>query len=158
MAEMEPEKSDTFLESIRREVEEEILWFSLGENLNPMGNVEKNTVGLFFLTPTRFFFQTNPKRDFFSALFKGFRRKSKQKEVQKLEYAVPLNCLQSAEREKRRGLFGRLASVSLPVVTVQVQEEGKETAALRFSLISREKAEGFFTALERIGGRPSNRC
>lgn len=154
---MDTEKKDEFWESIRREVEEEILWYSLGENLEPIGNVEKNTVGLFFLTPTRLFFQTNPKRDFFSSLFKGFRRKSKQKEVQKLEYAVPLTCVQSAAKEKRRGLVERLGAASLPIITMQVQEEEKEPVVLRFSLISRQKAEEFFITLDRIGGTSSNR-
>jgi len=157
MAEREFDNNDEFWESIQGEIGEEILWFSLGENLAPMGEVEKNTVGLFFLTPTRLFFQTNSKRDFFSSLVKGFRRKSTQKEVQKLEYAVPLEDVQSVEREKRRGLLDRLASASLPVITVQGKgEEEKDTVALRFSLISREKAEDFFTILERIGGQSSN--
>ena len=153
----EAEKKDEFWESIQREIEEEIIWFSLGENLGPMEGIEKNTVGLFFLTPTRFFFQTNPKRDFLSSIVKGFRSKSKQQEVQRLEYVVRLDCIRNVDREKRRGFLDRLMLPSLPIIRMNISEEGNEHLELRFSLLSKEKAADLFEILDRLGGLSSKR-
>jgi hypothetical protein len=153
----EAEKKDEFWESIQREIEEEIIWFSLGENLGPMEGIEKNTVGLFFLTPTRFFFQTNPKRDFLSSIVKGFRSKSKQQEVQRLEYVVRLDCIRNVDREKRRGFLDRLTLPSLPIIRMNISEEGSKPLELRFSLLSKEKAADLFETLDRLGGLSSKR-
>jgi hypothetical protein len=139
------ETNDNFWEEIEKDIGEKIIWSCLGENLLPIGTLKKNSVGVCFLTDTKFFFHTYPKKDFFAVLAGSFRRKKKGKEDKRIEFVVPREELivpnpEQAERGMKRFSISRLALVDLKVEPAEGREEPAAPMDLRFSLMSKEKA------------------
>jgi hypothetical protein len=130
-----------FLADLEEQIGEKTLWMSLGENLTTFGGAEKNTVGLFFLTSSSFGFQTNPKKDFFSALLTSFRRKRKKEEP--VGYLLPREFILTFRREKPKGLSKFFAGSSMPLFTLAFDETaGRKSAAVAFRKEGPEKRSG----------------
>jgi len=140
------EEVKTFWEELENELGEKVIWYSLGELLVPFAGFTKNTVGLFILTDTMFYFQTFPRTDLFKTITNTFRKKKKGgKKVQK---GVPRSMIAEAETERPRGLVGRLSASSMPVLNVRF-EDGTEIERMRFSLLDKKRGTEFMEIINK---------
>ena len=130
-----------FWKELEEEVGEQIQWYSLGELLNPFDTLAKNTVGMFFLTPGFFYFQTFPRNDFLRVLVNSFQKKKKG--GGRIQKGYSRRGLLSAEVERPRGLFKRFAAGSMPVVSLEFDggtaAPGKTT--MRFTLLDKKAGD-----------------
>lgn len=137
------DKEDTaeFWQELEEEIGEKVIWYSLGELLLPFGGMPKHTVGMFFLTSKLFYFQTFPRNDILRVLANSFRKK--KREDGRIQKGYPLGGLLSAELERPRGVFRRIAAGTMPVAVLRFDEEaaGSEKTVMRFTLLDKQAGE-----------------
>lgn len=124
-----------FWQELEQEIGEKVEWYSLGELLAPFDNLSKNTVGMFFLTPSSFYFQTFPRNDFLRVLANSFRKN--KKDGGRIQQDYPRSGLLSAEVVRPRGLLRRAFSSNMPEIVLRFSDEvlSGGPAAMRFTLL-----------------------
>ena len=139
MAKQMEEKTETeeYWEELEEELGEKVRWFCIGELLEPFCGIGKNTVGMFFLTDTYFYFQTFPRNDFLKTLANSFRKKKKGGE--RIQHGVERAAIESADFQKPKGL-ARLTAPSMAIYTINfTSEETGQT--LRFNLLDKTRGQ-----------------
>ena len=149
------EEVEEFWQELEEEIGEKILWYSLGELLLPFDTLAKNTVGMFFLTPQFFYFQTFPQNDFLRVLANSFRKKKKG--GGRVQKGYPRNALLSAELERPKGLRGRLFGGPMPIVSLNFNGEAvlSGKTLMRFTLLDKKAGEELLEKLGKGTGRGS---
>ncbi len=129
-----------FWRELEDEVGEKIQWYSLGELLSPFDGLQKNSVGMFFLTDSCLYFQTFPQNDFFRILANSFRRKKKDGE--RIQRGYPRDEMLSVDIVRPRGFLGKLGGGGMPVVSIEFQKkESGVKMSMRFTLLDRKAGD-----------------
>lgn len=142
-----PEEVHRFWEDLEEKTGEKIITYSIGETLSAFGTIPVRTVGSFFLTKSRMYFQTSPSTNWFSGLVRSIGKKKGGEE--NLEYNFPLNRITRTSLDLPEGFFRRLFTTPLPVMELEVLSPREEPVTLRFTLISQDRALEFLDVIQK---------
>lgn len=138
---------DEFWKDLEEITGERVIVYSLGETLTPFGSIPVRTVGLFYLTKSRFFFRTDPDTNWFSGLLKGIRKGKDSRK--KLEYVFPLSRITRISLDLPEGFFRRIFATPLPVMELDITADDDRPVTLRYTLMSQDKALEFLDVIQK---------
>ena len=138
---------DEFWKDLEEKTGESIITYSIGETLTPFGTIPARTVGLFYLTKSRFFFQTVPDTNWFSGLLRGIR-KGKDSRKQR-EYVFPLSRITRTSLDLPEGFFKRIFVNPLSIMELDVSTGDNKTVTLEYTLMSQDKALEFLDVIQK---------
>lgn len=131
-----------FWHNLEVELSEPILIYSVGRCYDLPGRERSALWGIFFLTPTAFFFMHFAQANWFSMLMNQSQRFSRHK----LTLRVSRNCLIGIREEERAGFWRRLWSNDMPAVRLEFLDDEGRSRSLRFTL--EKERENFLSLLD----------
>jgi hypothetical protein len=138
---------DEFWKDLEEKTGESIIVYSIGETLTPFGTIPSRTVGLFYLTKSRFFFQSDPDTNWFSGLLRGIRKGKDSKK--KMEYVFPLSRITRTSLDLPEGFFRRIFVSPLSIMELDVMADDGPAATLKYTLMSEDKALEFLDVIQK---------
>ncbi|TFG61567.1 MAG: hypothetical protein E4H36_10145 [Spirochaetales bacterium] len=132
---MSDEERDQFFKDLAQEAGEPVEVYALGEIREGLENLREPLVGLFYTTEHWFFFQTFPRKNWFTSVMGSFRKK---KEEKPLQVKIPLSAVRSAQVVKPKSFWQKIFTSPIPVITVEYSE-GTSVSSLKFSILAKEK-------------------
>ncbi|MFP4563526.1 MAG: hypothetical protein ACLFRY_09470 [Spirochaetia bacterium] len=143
----DPTEIDEFWKDLEEKTGESIIVYSIGETLTPFGTIPSRTVGLFYLTKSRFFFQSDPDTNWFSGLFKGLRKGKDSRK--RREYIFPLSRITRTSLDLPEGFFRRIFISPLSIMELDVIADDGAATTLKYTLMSEDKALEFLDVIQK---------
>jgi hypothetical protein len=138
---------DEFWKDLEEKTGEKIIVYSIGETLTPFGTIPTRTVGLFYLTKSRFFFETVPDTNWFSGLLRGIRKGKDSRK--RMEYVFPLSRITRTSLDLPEGFFRRIFVSPLSIMEIDVTTDNGKTVTLKYTLMSEDKALEFLDVIQK---------
>ncbi|RKX74816.1 MAG: hypothetical protein DRP87_16025 [Spirochaetes bacterium] len=143
---MTDEEAREFWRELENKIGEPISIYSMGEYFTGFEEINNPVVGLFFLTETRLFFQTFPRKNWLASISESIRGRKEENEPN--TYSLPLNWVRKVELLKPKSFLGRIFASGMTKVSVEYLDEENETCIMQFTLLS--KAEDFVKQIELL--------
>lgn len=121
-----------FWHNLEDELSEPILIYSLGKCHNVPGRERGALWGLFFLTPSAFFFMHFPQSNWFSLLLNQAERARRHR--RKLTIRVSRNTILSIRAERPPGFWKRLLAIESQAIFIDYLDSEGRHQSLKFAL------------------------
>ncbi|HUX12303.1 MAG TPA: hypothetical protein VMW87_04705 [Spirochaetia bacterium] len=131
-----------FWHNLEIELSEPVLIYSVGRCFDLPDRDRMVMWGIFFLTPSAFFFMHFAQANWFSIIM----NQSQRFNCHKLTLRVSRSCLIGIRQEERAGLWSRLWRREMPPITIEYLDEEGRSRSLRFTL--EKDRENFLSLLD----------
>ncbi|MEW5814091.1 MAG: hypothetical protein AB1798_01680 [Spirochaetota bacterium] len=143
---MQTDDVQKFWSDLENTIGEKILIYSMGDYLGGYQNITGPVVGLFYLTATKLFFQTFPKENFLSTLFRGFTRSTTRNEP--ITFSIPLDKIKAVIHPPKKSFWKSFLSPAVQPNALDYLDDNETAKQFRFTLIAKEKE--FLDILQEI--------